>query len=53
MMVGGGLAVYVNGSSNKAESLETGKQIARAPLNTFGAGVLWSGDQSTRRSSTK
>jgi iron complex outermembrane receptor protein len=43
MIVGGGLAVYVNGSSNKAESLETGKQIARAPLNTFGAGVLWSG----------
>lgn len=43
MIVGGGLAVYLNGSSNKAESLETGKQIARAPLNTVGAGLLWSG----------
>jgi iron complex outermembrane receptor protein len=43
VMVGGGLAAYVNASTNKAESIETGKQIARAPLNTAGAGLLWSG----------
>lgn len=39
--VGGGFALYGNFSSNKATSLDTGKQISGAPLMTAGLGVLF------------
>lgn len=40
-MLGGGVAVYANGSINKAEAQDTGKQISGAPEMTAGLGLLW------------
>ncbi len=41
-LLGGGLAVYANGSINRAKALDTGKQISGAPDMTAGLGALWS-----------
>ena len=41
--LGNGIALYGNGSSNKAESVDTGKTIANAPDMTAAAGVLYNG----------
>ena len=40
-VLGGGVAVYANGSINKAEAKDTGKQISGAPEMTAGLGLLW------------
>ena len=40
-LVGGGFAVYANGSVNRATALDTGKQISGAPEMTAALGVLY------------
>ena len=40
-MVGGGFALYANGSINKATANDTGKQIAGAPAMTAALGALY------------
>ena len=42
-VLGSGFALYGNGSSNRAESVDTGKSIANAPDMTAAVGVLYSG----------
>lgn len=41
VMVGGGFALYANGSINKATSNTTGQQIAGAPASTAALGALY------------
>lgn len=43
LLVGGGLALYVNGSVNKATAADTGKQISGAPDMTAALGLIYNG----------